>query len=173
MQIIAGKFKGRRLKHPKQRELRPTQQRVKEALFSIIQAALPGAKFLDLCCGSGGIGIEALSRGAGRVVFVDLDIRLVKENLRGVEGNADVHRRDVVKYLQKTSDQFDIVFLDPPWNDTSLYEAALKAIFEFDILAQAAWLICEHRSNQDVSKWLPGHPVFYRYGDTKLTVYKT
>jgi 16S rRNA (guanine966-N2)-methyltransferase len=114
MRVIAGTEKGRRLKAPP--GARPTADRVREALFSIIAARVAGAAVLDLFAGSGALGIEALSRGAARVTFVDDDrraVQAVQANLGGLE--ATVLQRDAAVFLRTTTDQYDLVFLDPPY----------------------------------------------------------
>jgi len=112
VRVIAGQHKGRRLQSPP--GARPTADRVKEALFSILGDRVPGARVLDLFAGSGALGIEALSRGAAEATFVDDDeraIRTIRTNLAG----AVAIRRDAVSFLRSASDQYDLVFLDPPY----------------------------------------------------------
>ena len=114
MRVISGKARGVTLKTPEGMQTRPTADRVKEALFSIIQFDLPGAKVLDLFGGTGQLGIEALSRGATGAVFVDESAKacaLIKENLRRtkLETQANVVRADYVAYLKSTKEKFDII----------------------------------------------------------------
>ena len=120
MRVIAGAHKGRRLTAPPGRTTRPTSDRVREALFSILGARVVGARVLDLFAGSGALGIEALSRGADAVTFVDDDpaaVRAIRANLAGIDG-AEVLRRDARNALQTArgdARQYDLVFLDPPY----------------------------------------------------------
>ena len=120
MRVISGKARGVQLKTPDGMTTRPTADRVKEALFSIIQFDIPTAKVLDLFGGTGQLGIEALSRGAKSAVFVDAGepaCRLIKENLRRtkLEADATVIRSDYLAYLKRCKEKFDIIFLDPPF----------------------------------------------------------
>ena len=138
MRVIAGKARGVTLKTPDGLVTRPTSDRVKEALFSIIQFDLPGAQVLDLFGGTGQLGIEALSRGAKRAVFVDAGepaCKLIRENLKRtkMEQEAQIVRSDYLAYLQRCKQQFNIIFLDPPYAEVFL-ENALKKITEIDIL---------------------------------------
>ena len=120
MRVISGKARGVNLKTPTGMATRPTADRVKEAVFSIIQFDLPGASVLDLFGGTGQLGIEALSRGAKDAVFVDERddaCKLIKENLRRtkLEQQGQVIRSDYNAFLKSTSRKFDIIFLDPPY----------------------------------------------------------
>ena len=118
MRVITGKARGVQLKTPEGDLTRPTADRVKEALFSIIQFDLPGARVLDLFGGTGQLGIEALSRGAKSAVFTDARedaCKLIRENLRRtkLEGQATVIRSDYLVYLKRCREKFDIILLDP------------------------------------------------------------
>lgn len=120
MRVIAGSAKGRKLKTLEGLDVRPTTDKVKEAIFSAIQFDLPGAVVLDLFAGSGQMGIEALSRGAETAVFVDRSARslqMTKENLESVQlaAQAQLHQAEAQSFLQTTAMQFDIAILDPPY----------------------------------------------------------
>ncbi|MGH8902913.1 MAG: 16S rRNA (guanine(966)-N(2))-methyltransferase RsmD [Egibacteraceae bacterium] len=120
MRVIAGSAKGRRLRAPRGRAVRPTSDRVREALFSSLGDRIPGASVLDLFAGSGALGIEALSRGAGRAVLVERDPRavaVIDENLErtGLAGRAQVVRDDAARFCQAPGTAFDVVFADPPY----------------------------------------------------------
>ena len=120
MRVIAGSAKGRKLKTLEGMEVRPTTDKVKEAVFSSIQFDLPGAEVLDLFSGSGQMGIEALSRGANHAVFVDRaanSLRVTRENLESLQflSDASLHQMDALSFLQSTAAQFDIAILDPPY----------------------------------------------------------
>ena len=128
MRVITGKARGVNLKTPDGMQTRPTTDRVKEALFSIINFDIPGAKVLDLFGGTGQLGIEALSRGAASAVFVDAreeSCRLIRENLKRtkLEGEGKVVRSDYLEYLSRCREQFDIILLDPPYAEVFLENA--------------------------------------------------
>ena len=132
MRVITGKARGVQLKTPDGMTTRPTADRVKEALFSIIQFEIPGAKVLDLLGGTGQRGSEALSRGAKSAVFVDAGepaCKLIRENLRRtkLEADAKVIRSDYLEYLKRCRENFNIIFLDPPYAEVFL-ENALNSI---------------------------------------------
>ena len=138
MRVITGTARGIQLKTPDGLQTRPTADRVKEALFSIINFDIPGAKVLDLFGGTGQLGIEALSRGAASAVFVDAreeSCRLIRENLKRtkLEKDAKVIRSDYLDYLNRCREQYNIIFLDPPYAEVFL-ENAIKKITEIDIL---------------------------------------
>ena len=120
MREIAGKCRSLPLKTVPGRLTRPTTDRIKETLFNMLQPYLPDARFLDLFAGSGAIGIEALSRGAASVVFVDRSARslqVTRENLESVQfaEQAQLHQTETQSFLQSTAMQFDIAILDPPY----------------------------------------------------------
>lgn len=178
MRVITGKARGVQLKTPEGMQTRPTTDRVKEALFSIIQFEIPGAKVLDLFGGTGQLGIEALSRGAKCATFVDTGeapCKLIKENLKRtkLEGEARIIRSDYLAYLSGCQEQFDIIFLDPPYAEVFL-ENALKRITEIDILHSNGIIVTE----RPVGKELPWEYEGYtrskdhKYGKTLITIYR-
>jgi 16S rRNA (guanine966-N2)-methyltransferase len=127
MRVVAGEFKGRRLATPRGTRTRPTADKVREALFSML-GDVGGARVLDLYAGSGALGIEALSRGAGSAVFVERDPRAVaaiKRNLEPLGVDATVARADALRWLARTEGQFDLVFCDPPYDVASRLAEAL------------------------------------------------
>ncbi len=150
MRIIAGKFKGRVIGMPK--GIRPTSDKVREALFEILKDRIEGASFLDLYCGSGAMGIEAFSRGAKSVIFADASFKctkVLKENLTKLDildlSNIDIYARDSFKVLrefEKESCCFDLVFLDPPYYK-DMAKNTLIALSNYDILARNAIVIAE------------------------------
>ena len=147
MRVITGKARGVQLKTPEGMLTRPTADRVKEALFSIINFDIPGANVLDLFGGTGQLGIEALSRGAKRSVFVDAReeaCQLIRENLRRTKLAQDgtVIRSDYMDYVNRCRETFSIIFLDPPYAETYL-ENALKRITEIDILQTDGIIVTE------------------------------
>src|SRR5438093_6584981 len=134
MRIIAGKYRGRRLKSPPSLQTRPTSDRLRETLFNILAPRIEGARFLDLCAGSGAVGIEALSRGAAHVTFVDQSGKmcaLIEANLEALnvdEDEIDVVSVEAAEFLRrrasKTTEPFDVIFFDPPYRDD--YDSVLS-----------------------------------------------
>lgn len=178
MRVITGKARGVQLKTPDGMTTRPTADRVKEALFSIIQFEIPGASVLDLFGGTGQLGIEALSRGAKSAVFVDAGepaCRLIRENLRRtkLEADAKVVRSDYLEYLKRSREQFNIIFLDPPYAEVFL-ENALNCIGEIDILQSGGIIVTERPLGKDLNVELPGfeRSKDYKYGKTLLAIYR-
>ena len=178
MRVITGKARGVQLKTPEGMKTRPTSDRVKEALFSIIQFDIPGAKVLDLFGGTGQIGIEALSRGAASAIFVDAAepaCNLIRENLKRtkLEQQGRVIRSDYLDYLKRNREQFDIIFLDPPYAEVFL-ENALKYITEIDILQTNGIIVTERPLDKDLPWEYKGYQRSrdYKYGKTLLTVYR-
>ena len=178
MRVIAGTAKGRQLKTPDGMLTRPTADRVKEALFSILNFDLPGARVLDLFAGTGQLGIEALSRGSSFAIFVDerdAACNLVKENLRrtGFTDKSRVVRSDYQNFLRSCREKFDIVFLDPPYSEVFL-ENSLKIITEIDILQSGGIIATEY----PFGKVLPAElsdaysTKEYKYGKTVLTIFR-
>ena len=178
MRVITGKARGVALKTPDGMTTRPTTDRVKEALFSIIQFEIPGARVLDLFGGTGQLGIEALSRGAASAVFVDAGepaCRLIRENLKRtrLEPCARVIRSDYLEYLSRCRERFDIIFLDPPYAEVFL-ENALKRITEIDILQSGGIIVAERPLGKELPWEFQDYTRSrdYKYGKTLLTVYR-
>jgi 16S rRNA (guanine966-N2)-methyltransferase len=151
LRIIAGTYKGRRLFAPKGVAVRPTADRVKEAVFSALGQAVTGARVLDLFAGSGGLGLEALSRGAARVVFVDRDpavLAVLRRNLDLIpEDRAPVRviRADLAKSWKPLAGAgpFDLVFMDPPYRQ-GLVGPALDRLVQEGLVAPDALAVAEH-----------------------------
>ncbi|MBE6940715.1 MAG: 16S rRNA (guanine(966)-N(2))-methyltransferase RsmD [Ruminococcaceae bacterium] len=178
MRVIAGKAKGVVLKTPDGMQTRPTADRVKEALFSILQFDLPGTRILDLFGGTGQLGIEAISRGAKSAVFVDAGdaaCRLIKENLRRakMEGEGRVIRADYLQFLSQCRENFDIIFLDPPYAEVFL-ENSIKKISEIDILQSGGIIVAERPVEKPLNVQIEGfsRSKDYKYGRTLLTLYR-
>ena len=178
MRVITGKARGVVLKTPDGMATRPTADRVKEALFSIIQFDIPGAKVLDLFGGTGQLGIEALSREAKSALFVDERedaCRLIRENLKRtkLETSARVVRSDYAAFLRNCKEQFDIIFLDPPYAEVFL-ENSLNLITEIDILQSGGIIVTERPVGKDLLCEFPGYPRSkdYKYSNTILTLYR-
>ncbi len=178
MRVIAGTAKGTALKTPEGMKTRPTAERVKEALFSIIQFDIPGSTVLDLFGGTGQLGIEALSRGAKRAVFVDEQgaaCKLIRENLKRTkfESQAQVVQGDYMSYLKRRTEKFNIVLLDPPYAEVFL-ENALKMVTEIDILQSGGIIVTERPLEKELNLDFPGYirSKDYKYGKTLLTLYR-
>jgi len=178
MRVITGKARGVQLKTPEGMDTRPTADRVKEAMFSIIQFDIPGAHVLDLFGGTGQLGIEALSRGAERAVFVDswdAACRLINENLTRarLEPQARVIRSDYVNYLKGCAEKYDIIFLDPPYAETYL-ENSLKMIREIDILQSDGIIVTERPVGKELLFSPDGFERSrdYKYGSTLVTIFR-
>lgn len=178
MRVITGKARGIQLKTPEGMQTRPTIDRVKEALFSIINYDIPGAAVLDLFGGTGQLGIEALSRGAKFAVFVDTRedaCKLIRENLKRtkLEGEGRVVRSDYLEYLSRCKEHFDIIFLDPPYAEVFL-ENALNRIREIDILQSGGIIITERPLGKDLPWEMAGYSRSkdYKYGKVLLTIYR-
>ena len=178
MRVITGKARGVSLKTPDGMRTRPTADRVKEALFSIINFDIPSAKVLDLFGGTGQLGIEALSRGADRAVFVDARedaCKLIRENLTRtkLQSTAQVVRSDYMDYLNRCREQFSIIFLDPPYAEEYL-EKSLKRITEIDILQSGGIIVTERPLGKELPWEFDGfqRSKDYKYGKTLLTIYR-
>lgn len=178
MRVITGKAKGVQLKTPEGLLTRPTTDRVKEALFSVIHFELPGAVVLDLFGGTGQLGIEALSRGAKSAVFVDARedaCKLIRENLKRtkLERDGTVIRSDYLEYLSRCREKFDIIFLDPPYAEVFL-ENSLNRITEIDILQSDGIIVTERPLGKELPWEFAGYDRSrdYKYGKTLLTIYR-
>ena len=179
MRIIAGKWRGRRLEAPAGRDVRPTADRVREALFSALGARVEGARVLDLFAGSGALGLEALSRGADSAIFVERAgpaIAILERNLAAL-GAADlgrIVRRDALAalgVLAAAKERFDLVFLDPPYA-TDLVEQAIGVLAASGLIAPCGSIAAEHQRDRALTaapdlriRWTK------RYGDTALTLF--
>jgi len=173
MRIITGKARGRRLREPKNMDIRPTTEMVKESIFNIVQFEIEGRRVLDLFAGTGQLGLEALSRGAASCVFVDESreaVALVQENLARCKlGGGTVVAGDALAYLRRGG-TFDLIFLDPPYG-SDLAEKALGLIKEFDILSEGGIIVCETRRDRPLPNQF-GESREYCYGSVKLTVFR-
>lgn len=178
MRVITGKARGVSLKTPEGMQTRPTTDRVKEAMFSIIHFDVPGAKVLDLFGGTGQLGIEALSRGAESAVFVDSreeSCKLIRENLTRtkLQPQGKVVRADYLEYIRRCREKFDIILLDPPYAEVFL-ENALKKITEIDILESDGIIVTERPMGKELLWEFDGYvrSKDYKYGKTLLTIYR-
>lgn len=180
--ILAGGHKGRRLAAPAGLATRPTGARVRQTLFDILAPELPGCRFLDAFAGSGAIGLEALSRGAARVVLVDSSaaaIAAIRENqaaLKDTPGEVRVHRQDARVALAAFADQgvrFDIVFVDPPY-ESPLYEPVLEQVGTMRLLEADGLVVAEHFHKRPLPETIGGleRRRLVKIGDHCLSFYR-
>jgi len=171
MRIVAGRWRGRRIQAPPGERVRPTGDRVREAWLSIVNPWLPEARVLDLFAGSGALGLEALSRGAAVVDFVDIasaSLATIRANAQILDAgsSAVVHRADAFRFVERLEPYaYDVAFADPPYD---LGLAAKLAERWLDV-PFAGILGIEHRANET----LPGNGDSRRYGGTVITLYRT
>ena len=179
MRIIAGKFKGKNLEFRKRRGLRVTSQKVKEAMFSIVGNCCEESVVLDLYCGLGTLGIEAISRGAKEAVFVDVDGHSLKQltyflDVLGIKEQAETIKRDAIKVIKHLEeDRFDLIIMDPPYH-INYEEKTLKAIEKSKILKPNGICIVEHFSQNQIPDRIDTLVKFKekKYGDTTLSLFK-
>jgi 16S rRNA (guanine966-N2)-methyltransferase len=182
VRIIAGEFRGRRLISPRGRSIRPTADRVREAIFNIISMHLAGARVLDLYAGTGALGLEALSRGAAAAVFVDQNaaaVRLIHENVRlcGVQDRTRVIHQPISQALKILAARrggtqlFDVVFLDPPYGK-GLIQAVLIELAQLGIAAPECLIIAEHHESEGLPMTGGGWLKFRerQYGETVVSL---
>ena len=180
MRVISGTARGRRLKAPPGLDTRPITDMIKEALFNVWGSQVEDARFLDLFAGSGSVGLEALSRGAHRVVFVDNSaaaIRIIRENLDhcGFRSGFDIMRSDAFRALKRISSQaiqFDLIYVDPPFTREDIFESIMDTVSRADILAADGIAIIRSPRKKDMPSFPP--LVKYRqgnYGESSLHYY--
>ena len=176
MRVITGSARGRKLQSVEGLDTRPTSEKVKEAVFSMIQFELPGAKVLDLFAGTGQMGIEALSRDASLCVFIDTSRaaqEVIKANLAttGLSQKSRVASMEAEGFLASTKDTFDIVFMDPPYGKgyiAKLLPEVVKKVSDY------ATIICEHEGECELPELVGEFSLYrtYRYGKIYITTYK-
>jgi len=177
MRIIAGEYKGRRLTPPADRSVRPTTDKVKEALFSILADRIWGSRVLDLFSGTGNLGIEALSRGAELCVFGDHSresLKLIRSNIAHckAEDGARIAAGDYKKTLMNLGEEFDVILLDPPYGKGYL-EECFSLIREYGVLAEDGIIVAEHRKEEELPEEFFGFRKIKerRYGVILLSIY--
>jgi len=184
IRILAGEARGRPIKSPpKGPASRPILGRMKKSLFDILARRLPEAVFLDLFAGTGSVGIEALSRGASRVIFVERDSycsRLLRENLEtlGYTDRAEIIGGDVLRALESLGSSFDLIFMGPPYKTeeggaAAHTEPVLQSLVRCRVLRPGGWLIAQHHSKESFS--VPSGYVMARqekYGDSRLSFFQ-
>lgn len=163
MRVIAGKYRGKKLESPKTTSIRPTGDKVKQAIFTKLQFFVADKKVLDLFSGSGALGIEALSRGASDVVFVDSGkegYNLTKSNLKSVGENCRVIFGSFDVALEKLTEKFDLILIDPPYK-SGYYEKCLELIYKNHLLSSQGIIVCER------DRTLPFSTQYFELFDTK------
>lgn len=172
MRIISGKYKGKKLKGFNIEGTRPTMDRVKESLFSMIQNYLPESIVLDLFSGSGALGLEAVSNGAKECYLIDNNIeaiKTIKDNSQNFEEKLNIIHIDYKKFLKTTDKKFDIIFLDPPYQENQL-DKSLRIIEERKLLNKNGIVICEYEvGNPHTNLELIKEKT---YGPKKIKIYK-
>lgn len=181
MRVIAGTHRGRRLRGPQGTALRPTSDRVREALFSILGNRLPDSRFLDLYAGTGAVGIEAVSRGARHVTCVESNaeaLRLLQQNVSdcGMTAQMTTRAQTVTQFLKRPErwdGPYDLVFADPPYAAAYELEPLFKEMDAVRLFASDSWLIIEHAKKTLLPAQLGRCPFLrrYEYGDTVLSIF--
>lgn len=178
LRVISGSAGGLLLKSPKRHELRPTQDRIRQVIFSSLADLIPGARVLDLYAGTGSIGIEALSRGAAKAVFVEQNkeaCECIRENLQHTRlQGGEVRQADALAYLREPGEPFDLIFADPPYDKTrgKLNDQPLLALLAQRLCANGT-IVWEHFAEQhleEVGNWLVIRQ--RNYGETGLTFFR-
>ena len=176
MRVITGTARGRVLKTLEGEDVRPTTDRVKEAIFSIIQFEIEGRQVLDMFAGSGQLGIEALSRGAAYATFTDMSkdaVSIIKQNLlsTGLHRNSAVLQTDAITFLKGNKKKFDIVFMDPPYSKGILQQALPYAA---EAVNDGGVIICEHPFGEEMPQKAGKFAIYreYKYSKVALTVYR-
>lgn len=177
MRIISGSRRGKKLLPPVGYDTRPTTDRVKESVFNIIQSFIPSERVLDLFAGSGALGIEALSRGCDHAVFIDGSRDALTVCRRNIENSrfgekSSVIQIDALKYLEKCTECFDIIFLDPPYNKGLLTRAA-ALIEKRGLLAEGGVMVCETEVGGEVPSLESTELIrSASYGKTSILIYR-
>ena len=187
MRIIGGKYKGLKLTTPDGSKIRPTSSRLKESLFSIISSNkyminIENCNVLDICCGAGSLGIEALSRGALSVYFIDKDhssVNLVRKNISKLKideqinnnNNIKIIKNEATKALENIKKIFQIILIDPPYN-TNITEKCLLKLKEFNLINQDSYIFAESSKKETFN--YEGYQILdiKIYGNSKLTILK-
>jgi 16S rRNA (guanine966-N2)-methyltransferase len=184
VRIIAGKYRGRRLKSPPSLETRPTSDRLRETLFNVLAPRIEGARFLDLCAGSGAVGIEALSRGAQHVTFVDRSRKmcaLIGTNLQSL--SVDQTRIEIftaeatdflTRHVKDGAEPFDVIFFDPPY--AMDYDSVLDYVGECheQMLSEDGVVIVEHHKKKELKQEFSALSRYrvLKQGDSALSFYE-
>lgn len=182
MRVIAGRARGRRLKAPPGMDTRPITDMIKEALFNVLGDTVEGTCFLDLFAGSGSVGIEALSRGAAKAVFIDkslASVEIIKENLAncGFSQGFEVYRNDIFKaldLLERRQMIFDLIYIDPPFTQEDLFDKVMYKLDKTNVLSECGIMIIRTRRKKQLPSNLNSLDE-YRvndYGESTLHYYR-
>ncbi len=171
MRVAGGELRGRKLKAPRGGDARPTTERVREAVFSIL-GEIDGARALDLFCGSGALGIEAISRGAAHATLVDTHPKTAQRNVEelGLSDRVDVVRSDALRFLGRAAHEFDLVLCDPPYTLADRFADELDPLIQ-GCLAAGGKVTVEASPASPLTLSLPLR-LERRYGDTLVRVYE-
>ena len=176
MRVVSGVARGRKLKEPQGEKIRPTSDKVKESIFNIIQFDIEGRRVLDLFAGTGQLGLEALSRGARSVVFVDSaseSVKLIRDNLKicDLSDRASIYSRDALRFIE-SDEKYDLIFVDPPY-DSNLVKVVVSKIVEFDKLNINGIIICELKVDTTTPEVTLPYTLQkeYKYGSIKISKY--
>lgn len=173
IRITGGKNRSRLLETPNTNLTKPTMDKVREAVFSALGEKVYNARVLDLFAGSGSYGLEALSRGAKEATFVDyasLAIKTIKENCEKLnEKNVEILSSDVLAYLSQNTQEFDIIFADPPYK-LDVYEAVVKTLIERHILSSNGIIVLESERELNIDESSFSKVCFYKYGLAKVYI---
>jgi 16S rRNA (guanine(966)-N(2))-methyltransferase RsmD len=178
MRVISGTSKGRKLVTPRSQSVRPTSDRVKESIFNILREEIEGKRVLDLFAGTGNLGIEALSRGAEKTIFVEKGrqaLRLIQRNLNqfGLEDQSEIIPKDVnraIGILKQRGESFDVIFMDPPY-EKGLIEKTLMKLNSHPIYCGDSLLVIEHNRREPLPNHVEGWNLIrqQRIGDTLIS----
>ncbi|HEU4963069.1 MAG TPA: 16S rRNA (guanine(966)-N(2))-methyltransferase RsmD [Bacilli bacterium] len=183
MRVISGEFRGRRLQAVPGSKTRPTTDKVKESMFNIIGPYFEAGLALDLFAGTGGLGLESLSRGMDKCIFIEMDVkafRTVRDNVKTLgldRDRAEVFKNEARKALEQLADRelrFDLVFLDPPYHKIELYEQVMTKLIDSNLLADDAYVVAEHAADVELpdtygkaKRWRQA-----QYGDIAISFYR-
>jgi 16S rRNA (guanine(966)-N(2))-methyltransferase RsmD len=184
MRIIAGTYRSRHLKPLKKLRIRPTSDMLRETLFNVVGSRVEGARFLDLFAGTGAVGIEAISRGAANVVFVENHrgaAQLINENLRLIEISKGARLifadalAAIAKLESEPAEPFDLIFLDPPYANERDYHSVLNALEKSSLISGSTILIAEHRKTFSLPASIGRLQQFrtLKQGDAALSFYRS
>ena len=174
MRIIGGKFRSRKIIFPGSIDVRPTKDRVREAIFNALKDDVENRNVLDLFAGSGAYGLEAISRGSNFATFVDINpisIKVIKTNIKtfGLEPQCKVENEDYQVFFMKNKEIYSLVFLDPPYK-SDIYSEVIRKLLEANMISKDAIIICEAEHSHDFSCFQEFKVKEYRYGENYVYI---